>query len=146
MAVQSLFVVNKAGGLMFQRTYGETAPRLTPNDYLHLASTFHGMQLLVQELSPSPLPKSITAPTGGIRALETPSLSLAALTSPTGVQFFVTADVATERLGALLAEVYRVYADVVMKNPFYVLDMPIRCERWESAVRGVVERHARLSG
>eukprot|EP00168_Porphyra_purpurea_P009639 TRINITY_DN2363_c0_g1_i8.p2 TRINITY_DN2363_c0_g1~~TRINITY_DN2363_c0_g1_i8.p2 ORF type:complete len:113 (+),score=18.45 TRINITY_DN2363_c0_g1_i8:103-441(+) len=87
MAVQSLFVVNKAGGLMFQRTYGETAPRLTPNDYLHLASTFHGMQLLVQELSPSPLPKSITAPTGGIRALETPSLSLAALTSPTGVQF-----------------------------------------------------------
>jgi len=42
MAVQSLFVVNKAGGLMFQRTYGETAPRLTPNDYLHLASTFHG--------------------------------------------------------------------------------------------------------
>jgi len=27
---------------MFQRTYGETAPRLTPNDYLHLASTFHG--------------------------------------------------------------------------------------------------------
>jgi len=104
------------------------------------------MQLLVQELSPSPLPKSITAPTGGIRALETPSLSLAALTSPTGVQFFVTADVATERLGALLAEVYRVYSDVVMKNPFYVLDMPIRCERWESAVRGVVERHARLSG
>lgn len=103
------------------------------------------MQLLVQELSPTPLPKSITAPTGGIRALETPSLSLAALTSPTGVQFFVTADVGTERLGPLLADVYIVYADVVMKNPFYVVDMPIRCERWEAAVRGVVERHARLS-
>lgn len=146
MAVQSLFVVNKAGGLMFQRTYSDTAPRLTPNDYLHLASTFHGMQLLVQELSPTPLPKSITAPTGGIRALETPSLSLAALTSPTGVQFFVTADVGTERLAALLADVYTVYADAVMKNPFYVLDMPIRCERWEAAVRGVVDRHARLSG
>lgn len=42
MGLQSLFVVNKAGSLIFYRRFNEDGPQLTQNDHLHLASTFHG--------------------------------------------------------------------------------------------------------
>lgn len=42
MALQSLFVVNKAGSLIFYRKFSESSPAVSPNDQLHLASTFHG--------------------------------------------------------------------------------------------------------
>lgn len=42
MGLQSLFVVNKAGSLIFYRRLSDAAPQLSQNDYLHLASTFHG--------------------------------------------------------------------------------------------------------
>lgn len=44
MGLQSLFVVNKAGSLIFYRKLSDDAPQLTQNDYLHLASTFHGYE------------------------------------------------------------------------------------------------------
>lgn len=42
MGLQSLFIVNKAGSLIFYRKLSDAAPQLTQNDYIHLASTFHG--------------------------------------------------------------------------------------------------------
>lgn len=34
-----------------------------------------------------------------------------------------------------------VYADYVMKNPFYELDMPIKVDRWETHLKNVVQKY-----
>jgi len=35
---------------------------------------------------------------------------------------------ATPNTSFLLQSIYELYADYVLKNPFYEMDMPIRCE------------------
>jgi trafficking protein particle complex subunit 4 len=37
-----------------------------------------------------------------------------------------------------LAEIYAVYSDYAMKNPFYELEMPVRGEKFERGVRQAV--------
>lgn len=32
---------------------------------------------------------------------------------------------------AVIRKIYELYADYVMKNPFYQLDMPVRCESFD---------------
>jgi hypothetical protein len=38
----SLYIINKAGGLVYQRDFAEHLEKLSSNDYLVLAGTFHG--------------------------------------------------------------------------------------------------------
>lgn len=44
----------------------------------------------------------------------------------TGVKFIVVADNKQPKVEELLKRIYELYADYVLKNPFYSLDMPIR--------------------
>ena len=41
-AIFALIIINKAGGLVYNRTFADGLRRLTTNDYLVLAGTFHG--------------------------------------------------------------------------------------------------------
>ena len=45
---------------------------------------------------------------------------------------------ATANAETVLKKVYELYADYVMKNPFYSLEMPIRSEKFERVVQGWV--------
>jgi len=40
--IYSLLIINKAGGLIYNREYNEGLSRLSSNDNLVLAGTFHG--------------------------------------------------------------------------------------------------------
>ena len=40
----------------------------------------------------------------------------------------------------LLRKVYELYADFALKNPFYSLEMPIRCEQFESNLQILLEQ------
>lgn len=40
--VYALIIINKAGGLIYQRDFAEGLNKLNINDYLVLAGTFHG--------------------------------------------------------------------------------------------------------
>ena len=40
--IYSLYIINKAGGLIYQKDFGEGLNKLTSNEYLVLAGTFHG--------------------------------------------------------------------------------------------------------
>ena len=40
--VFALIIINKAGGLIYQRDFAEGLNKLSVNDYLVLAGTFHG--------------------------------------------------------------------------------------------------------
>ena len=50
--ILSLFILNKAGGLVYQRDFSNALNKLTSNDYLVLAGTFHGVHAITSRLSP----------------------------------------------------------------------------------------------
>lgn len=43
-------------------------------------------------------------------------------------------------MDTLLRRIYELYADYVLKNPFYSLDMPIRCELFDTNLQALVEQ------
>jgi hypothetical protein len=40
----------------------------------------------------------------------------------------------------LLKRIYELYADYALKNPFYSLDMPIRCELFDINLQSLLEQ------
>lgn len=46
----------------------------------------------------------------------------------TGIKFIVLADPRQSGIDGLLRKIYEIYSDFALKNPFYSLEMPIRCE------------------
>ena len=49
--LQSLYIINKAGGLIFQQDMSPNAPKLSSNDHLRLGSTFHSMHAIASLVS-----------------------------------------------------------------------------------------------
>ena len=134
-----MFIVNKAGSMVFQKDFAERAGALTTNDLMSLASTLFSIQEIARNLSP------VRDPTGagfGIERLEADTFVLQAFRPATGTLFVVTAAPGTQNLKTLLAEVYQLFADFVLKNPFHQLDMPIRSNLFEEAVGRTVRRYA----
>lgn len=43
-------------------------------------------------------------------------------------------------LDQLLRKIYELYADYVLKNPFYSLEMPIRCELFDTNLQNLLEQ------
>ena len=50
-----------------------------------------------------------------------------------------------QNMDVLLRKLYELYADFALKNPFYSIDMPIRAEKFDEAIRLLVEKHEKLS-
>jgi hypothetical protein len=75
-AIYSLYIINKAGGLIFQKDFFPI-PKLAGNDYLRLASTFHSLHAITARgihITPSNENNSnnnnSTPPSSGIVSLE----------------------------------------------------------------------------
>lgn len=49
----------------------------------------------------------------------------------TGTKFLLFTDPLTPNVDVVMRKVYELYADYVMKNPFYQLEMPVRCESFD---------------
>ena len=121
--VHSVWVINKSGGLVYQKNYADV-PEIDTNETLRLASIWHSLHAISAQLSPV---EGCT----GIELLETEHFDLRCIQTATGTKFFVTASPRTIGLDQLLRTVYDLYGDYVMKNPFYELEMPIRCELFD---------------
>ena len=61
--------------------------------------------------------------------------------TPTGIKFllFTEPNMEREKAEGVLRKCYELYAEFVMRNPFYNLDMPVRCEKvgWGAVVRQI---------
>lgn len=144
--------------------FSGSAPKLTTNMHLQLASTFFGLQEIANQVSAS-RPKSgpslqpgsrpphtpltveaemltkMRARAGeGITMLEAPTFVLQAFKTVTGTLFFLTADPHTPNLRPLLQQVYVLYCDFVLKNPFHQADMPIRSELFDTNLSALIQR------
>lgn len=58
----------------------------------------------------------------------------------TGVKFMVVSECVQIGVEQLLRKIYELYADYVLKNPFYSLEMPIRCELFDVNLQSLLEQ------
>ncbi|KAI0990528.1 hypothetical protein GJ496_002367 [Pomphorhynchus laevis] len=63
------------------------------------------------------------------------------LTSPTGIKFVAISDKESPNSCAhFLKQAYIIYSDVVLKNPYYNLNQPIRCDRFTASLRELMSK------
>jgi len=141
MVVFSLVIINKAGGLVYQKEFNSGLQSISTNDYLVLAGTFHGVHAITKSLTPR-LPAATGGSTvpipgvlpSGIETMETNFFRLTCFQTLTGTKFLLFTDPVTPNVDNIMRGVYERYADYVMKNPFYQLEMPIRVEAWDRSL------------
>lgn len=142
MVVYALIIINKAGGLIYQRDFAEGLNKLSVNDYLVLAGTFHGVHAITTRLYPLSHTSSTTRhsslssidrpdPPSGIEVLETENFRLQCFQTLTGTKFLLFTEPLQPNVDTILRRVYDLYSDYVMKNPFYQTEMPVRCEAFD---------------
>ncbi|XP_016138707.1 trafficking protein particle complex subunit 4-like [Sinocyclocheilus grahami] len=107
-------------------------PHLTSNEKLVLASMFHSLFAIGSQLSPE-------VGSSGIEMRETDMFKLHCFQTLTGIQFIVLADPRQSGIDALLRKIYEIYSDFALKNPFYSLEMPIRCELFDQNLKSALE-------
>lgn len=90
-----------------------------------------------QSRAPDEIPQPAAS---GIESLQTGRFLLSCYQTPTGVKFLLFSEPAEERIkvDSLLRRCYELYVDYALRNPFYSLEMPIRCEKFERAIQGWV--------
>ncbi|EFX72438.1 hypothetical protein DAPPUDRAFT_231438 [Daphnia pulex] len=113
-------------------------PKLSTNDKMFLASGFYSFYLIARQLSP-------VLASSGIEFLEADTFKLHGFQTLTGIQFLIVTEPNQMNVEHLLRRVYELYADFALKNPFYSLEMPIRCEKFESNLRLVLEQQEESS-
>lgn len=121
-------------------------PRPTTNEKIFLASMFYPLFAIASQLSP-------LAHSSGIEVLDTGSYRLHCLQTITGLKFLAISSVVggvgggtgagTNWVVALLRRIHQLYADFALKNPFYSLEMPVRCELFDSGVRSALDQAER---
>lgn len=125
-----MIIINKAGGLIYNRDFNNSLQKISVNDLLVLAGTFHGVHAITKSLTPSPLGVPSNQRTG-IEVLESAHFRLNCFQTFTGTKFLLFTEPQQPNVDTIMRKVYELYADYVMKNPFYQLEMPIRCEAFD---------------
>ncbi|KAI1318817.1 hypothetical protein EDD11_005663 [Mortierella claussenii] len=120
----SIYIINKAGGLVYNKDYSEGLSKLTSNEYLVLAGTFHGVHAITSKISPVP-------GSSGIEMLETDTFRIHCFQTLTGTKFLLMADPQQPSIDHTMKKIYEVYSDYCVKNPFQNPEMPIRSEQFD---------------
>jgi hypothetical protein len=102
-----LFIINRSGGLVYSKSLSPQSPNLSTNDCLRLGSTFHGLHAIATQIAP--------VVSAGIDRLETDTFVLQCLQTLTGAKFVITASPGSNDLEGLLAGIYEIYTDYVLK-------------------------------
>ena len=129
--IPALDILNNESNYPITLRFGK--PRLSTNERIMLASMFHSLFAISCKLSP--IEKS-----SGIELLETNSFKLHCFQSITGVKFFVLTDTRVNSMDVFLKKLYELYADFALKNPFYSLEMPIRCDLFDTNLTKLLEQ------
>uniref|UniRef100_A0A8C0RM12 Trafficking protein particle complex subunit n=1 Tax=Canis lupus familiaris TaxID=9615 RepID=A0A8C0RM12_CANLF len=103
MAIFSVYVVSKAGGLIHR--LDSYAPRAEAEK-----TSSHPLDLLLKLHD-----ERVLAAFGQHDSIRV------------GIKFAVLANPRQAGIDSLLQKIYEIYSDFALKNPFYSLEMPIRC-------------------
>lgn len=105
---------------------------LTPHVPSTLAPAAAGASSSNSTASPtsSTLPNP-SLPKTGLEVLETDRFRLTCFQTVTGTKFLLFTDPLMPNVDTVMKKIYEIYADYVMKNPFYQTEMPVRCEAFD---------------
>jgi hypothetical protein len=137
--------VNKSGGLIHHRSLSPRASKIGTNEWLRIGSTFHSLHAIAAEASPLRLPnnKNAAGADDGIEEIQSDGMVLRCLQTRTGIKFVITTEPGGGTgvdLDQVLREIYALYTDCALKDPFYELEMPIRCELFSQGVDNLIQR------
>lgn len=79
-------------------------------------------------------------PATGLESLESSFFKITVFQTLTGTKFLLFTDPSMPNCDILVRGVYERFADHVCKNPFWVMDNPVRIEGWERAVMAFLFR------
>ena len=130
MTVHYLIIINKAGGLVYNRKFSSTLQDVSVNDLLVLAGTFHGVHAISKSLTPSTLGIPSKERTG-IEVVESSLFRMSCFQTVSGTKFLLFTEPQQPNVDTIMRKLYELYADYVTKNPFYQLEMPIRCQQFD---------------
>jgi hypothetical protein len=122
------FIVNRNGTLGYDLSF-QGAASLDSNTKVNLASTFSSFHKLSAQLTPSGRKPE------GLITLNSQTFKLQCFKSLTHLLFVLISSPNTQDMDKLLSQSYQLYADHVLKNPFYPLDQPIRIEGFNKAIQ-----------
>ncbi|DBA93280.1 hypothetical protein WJX79_007159 [Trebouxia sp. C0005] len=123
-ALYALYIINKSGGLIYNKEFLPMAG-LNLNDTLRLASIWHSLHAISSQLSPV---QGCT----GIELLIADTFDLHCFQTLTGTKFLLVVEPGTPEVEDFLkSTLYDLYTDYVLKNPFYEVEMPVRCELFD---------------
>jgi hypothetical protein len=78
MVILAILILNKAGGLIYQRDFNAGLQKLSSNDYLVLAGTFHGVHAITARIAPA-------QGGGGLEVLESERFRMVCFQTLTGL-------------------------------------------------------------
>lgn len=133
MVVYGVMVLNSSGGLVFYQQYHANSPQLDSNEGIIIGSTLNALHTISVQISPTPR-------SSGFTELDCTTWKLNCLQTITGLKFIVFTDLQHQKAGDLLQQIYRLYADYVLKNPFYTLEMPVAnsCQKFVTEVQKLI--------
>ncbi|KAI1423067.1 Sybindin-like protein [Xylaria sp. FL1777] len=77
-------------------------------------------------------------PPSGLEVLESENFRLQCFNTLTGTKFLLFTDTLQTNVDIAMRKVYDLYADYVTKNPFYQLEMPIRCDTFDRKLNSYI--------
>ena len=75
----------------------------------------------------------------GLEVLESSQFRVQCFQTLTGTKFLLFTEPQQPNIDSMMKKIYELYADFVMKNPFYTVEMPIRCEKFDRGLDGFVK-------
>ncbi len=137
--ILSVWIVNKAGGLIFSKEYNTNKQSnirsLTSNDAMVLASTLHSLTAISSRVSPI----IGTQPSQGLRQIVTSLFTIYIHSTLTGIKFIVLATPTTTGIDSFFTKLYESYSDYVVKNAFYTLEHPIKNNLFDQHLENLVK-------
>lgn len=131
-----LYILNKSGGLVYQREIAQmTKQPLGVNEHVRNGSLLYGIRNITATLCPTLRPGEYCQ---GLNVFECDGFRLHSFLTESGLTFILLADPKVSDADKFLTDIYVAYADYVAKNPFYEIDQPLRCVKFDAAVTGLV--------
>lgn len=133
--IVAIYIISSNGSLLFD--YHSQPSNLNADKNIVLASLFYACYANSEQIGinlTNTDTSSLTPQSNGIKTLEADKFRLDCFETLTKIKFVVISDLSIRASTTntnkqeLLRKVYELYADYVMKNPFYTLNMPINSD------------------
>lgn len=88
----------------------------------------------VHAITKSLTPSALALPSSqrtGIEVLESSFFRLSCFQTFSGTKFLLFTEPHQPNVDTIMRKIYELYADYVTKNPFYQMEMPVRCEAFD---------------